>query len=71
MTGGRGLQLCKMLAAGPSIALAMDRKGISRQMGGVYGHELEYALYLQITCIMAEDFVEGLNAFLQKKIAFI
>lgn len=60
-------KFARRLVSSPTSALAMVKRGLNRALDGNYSQEMEYALYLQTTCMTTKDFSEALNAFLEKR----
>jgi len=63
----QALRLAEELAAGPTVALALTRKLYWESAANTYEEQLDAEREAQKIAGRAEDFVEGVTAFLQKR----
>ncbi|RLB39091.1 MAG: hypothetical protein DRH20_04390 [Deltaproteobacteria bacterium] len=59
--------LARKIARGPSVAIALIKRGMRRSAPGDYAAQLEFESYAQNVCFGTEDFKESLDAFLEKR----
>ena len=65
MTEARSL--AKRLAAGPSVALGLIKQALDVSVNHDLDRQLDWERDAQGLAAMAEDFSEGVNAFLEKR----
>lgn len=61
------MKLAEELAAGPTVALALTRKLYWESAANTYEEQLDAERQAQKTAGRADDFIEGVTAFLQKR----
>ncbi|HLG14229.1 MAG TPA: enoyl-CoA hydratase [Blastocatellia bacterium] len=60
-------EMARRLAAAPAIALAKIKEGLVHGQGSDLASALEFEAVNQAACFHSDDFLEGVNAFLEKR----
>ncbi|MFY9615734.1 MAG: enoyl-CoA hydratase-related protein, partial [Candidatus Dormiibacterota bacterium] len=64
---GAAQELAARLAAGPALAIGLTKQAMLRSENSSLPEILALEAELQSQCIVTDDFVEGVNAFLEKR----
>jgi 2-(1,2-epoxy-1,2-dihydrophenyl)acetyl-CoA isomerase len=61
------MQLARMLAAKPALALSLTKRAVHRSMQHTLPEMLDYELEAQLRCFDSGDAAEGITAFVEKR----
>lgn len=64
---GAAEQLARQLAAGPALGIAQLKRALAAARTNSLPEQLELEAHIQRTCCASEDFIEGINAFREKR----